>query len=56
MARAQELLAGTTAPISDIAYGCGFSSQAHMTTVSSNRIGTTPAKYRKTLQAYSVLP
>lgn len=48
--RACELLARTDDAIADIAYACGFSSQAHMTHVFSKRMGVTPAKLRKQMQ------
>lgn len=45
--RARELLEHSTAPIADVAYACGFSSQAHMTSAFSKHIGTTPGRYRR---------
>lgn len=43
---ARDLIIGTRQPLSQIAYGSGFSSQAHMTTVIRQTFGTTPAAMR----------
>ena len=45
--RAREKLTTTNDAIADIAYECGFASQAHMTTTFSNRLNVTPAMYRR---------
>lgn len=45
--RAQGLLARGKDTIADIAYACGFSSQAHMTNIFAKHVGISPAKYRK---------
>lgn len=45
--RATTLLAKTEQSIAQIALDCGFSSQSHMTTVFSKRLGTTPNRFRK---------
>lgn len=45
--RAQDLLADTSEPLAEVAYSCGFASQAHMTNVFSKRLGITPGKYRQ---------
>ena len=34
-------------PLAEIAYACGFSSQAHMTTVFGQKLGITPGRYRQ---------
>ncbi|MEM8792327.1 MAG: AraC family transcriptional regulator [Pseudomonadota bacterium] len=47
----RELLTTTDQPISEIAYTCGFSSQAHMTTTFRRSTGTTPATYRRSFGA-----
>jgi AraC family transcriptional regulator len=44
--RACELLINSTIPISEIALLCGFSSQQHLTSMLSSRLGATPAKIR----------
>lgn len=49
--RAQELLAGTADPIADVAYACGFSSQAHMTNIFAKHVGISPARYRKSTRS-----
>ncbi|MCR9257850.1 MAG: helix-turn-helix transcriptional regulator [Alphaproteobacteria bacterium] len=49
--RACRLLTETDAPIVEIAYDCGFSSQAHLTTFLSQHLGTTPARYRAARRA-----
>ncbi len=49
VARASELLATTQTGIAEIAYEVGFSSQSHLTSVFRSAMGTTPAKYRKSL-------
>ncbi|MEM8749138.1 MAG: AraC family transcriptional regulator [Pseudomonadota bacterium] len=43
-------LAVTQNAIAEIAYTCGFSNQAHMTTVFVNRVGATPAAFRQAFQ------
>lgn len=45
--RAKQLLCGSEQPIAAVAFDCGFSSQAHLTSVFSRLVGTTPAKFRK---------
>ncbi|MEM8578301.1 MAG: AraC family transcriptional regulator [Pseudomonadota bacterium] len=41
------MVAGPKEPtLSDIAYACVFSSQAHMTTSLRKALGTTPGEYR----------
>ena len=44
--RAKALLVNTELPIAQIALDCGFSSQSHMTTLFSRRLGITPRQYR----------
>ena len=48
--RARGLLKGTALTLADIAYACGFASQAHMTTTFSKHVGTTPGRYRNEVQ------
>jgi AraC family transcriptional regulator len=45
--RATEMLETTDVPISDIALACGFSSQQHLTSTLSRKLGTTPYRLRK---------
>ncbi|MEM8801010.1 MAG: AraC family transcriptional regulator [Pseudomonadota bacterium] len=45
--RARGMLEATDMPLVEIAYACGFSSQAHMTTVFTNTLSTTPGEFRK---------
>ncbi|WP_299790610.1 AraC family transcriptional regulator [uncultured Marivita sp.] len=47
VARVEALLRTTSLPLAEIAYACGFSSQAHMTTVFGKHMGTTPGRYRR---------
>ncbi|MEJ6395986.1 AraC family transcriptional regulator [Gymnodinialimonas sp. 2305UL16-5] len=49
--RAEQFLGKSRISLAEIAYACGFSSQAHMTTLFSERRGVTPAEYRNSLQA-----
>jgi len=44
--RAQQMLAGSPAPIVDIALSVGFQSQAHFTTVFKRLVGLTPHQWR----------
>jgi AraC family transcriptional regulator len=44
--RAREMLKTSKIPISEIALVCGFSSQQHLTSTLSSRLGTTPQKIR----------
>ncbi len=45
--QARRMLQTTTVPIADIATGCGFSHQEHLTRVMRARLGTTPAALRR---------
>jgi AraC family transcriptional regulator len=45
--RARDLLENTDVPISDVALACGFSSQQHLTSTLSAKLGTTPYRLRK---------
>ncbi|MFD7445758.1 helix-turn-helix domain-containing protein [Streptomyces sp. NPDC059909] len=45
--QACRLLRTGNAPIGEIAAGCGFSHQEHLTRVMRNRLGTTPAALRR---------
>ena len=49
--RAMRLLAATDLTIAHIAFDCGFASQAHMTTVFKRLTGTTPHRYRRSINA-----
>ncbi|SEJ81958.1 helix-turn-helix domain-containing protein [Paraburkholderia diazotrophica] len=44
---AARMLRVTDTPLCDVAAACGFSSQQHMTALFSERMGTTPSRYRK---------
>jgi AraC family transcriptional regulator len=44
--RATALLRDTRMPIAEIALVCGFSSQAHLTTMFRKTVGTTPRRFR----------
>lgn len=44
---AQTMLQHTSQPIADVAYACGFSSQAHLTSTFTKHLGTTPGAYRR---------
>lgn len=44
--RARDLISRTKAPLSEIAYAVGFSSQSHMTSAFGKRFGFPPARYR----------
>ncbi len=45
--RAKAILRGSDKPIAELALECGFSSQAHLTSMFSRVVGTTPARFRK---------
>jgi AraC family transcriptional regulator len=47
LARARHLLQTSAAPISEIALACGFSSQQHLTSVFSSKLGRTPVQVRR---------
>jgi AraC family transcriptional regulator len=49
IARARALLATTRRPLTDIALSCGFSSQSHMTSALTTRLGLTPTALRRSL-------
>ncbi|GGN52350.1 AraC family transcriptional regulator [Streptomyces albiflavescens] len=44
---ARRLLRTTTVPIADVAVRCGFSHQEHLTRVMRDKLGTTPAVFRR---------
>jgi AraC family transcriptional regulator len=44
---AARMLRASSAPLVEVAVACGFSSQQHMTALFSERLGTTPLRYRK---------
>lgn len=45
--RAKDILRASDKAIADVALDCGFSSQAHLTSLFSRFVGTTPARFRK---------
>ncbi len=45
--RARDLLARTTAPISEIALDCGFADQSHLTRVFSRMFQVSPGAWRR---------
>jgi AraC family transcriptional regulator len=47
LARARQLLVTSAAPIAEIALACGFSSQQHLTSVFSDKVGRTPLQIRR---------
>jgi AraC family transcriptional regulator len=49
--RARRLLGETDMSIAEVAYGCGFSSQAHLTLAFRKVCGLTPGEYRRELSA-----
>ncbi|TQV86793.1 helix-turn-helix transcriptional regulator [Exilibacterium tricleocarpae] len=49
LTRAEMLLRKSKMSLAEIAFAAGFSSQAHMTTLFSQRMGTTPAEFRLVL-------
>ncbi|MEL6292582.1 MAG: AraC family transcriptional regulator, partial [Pseudomonadota bacterium] len=49
--RAQQMLRYGTEPLADIAYACGFSSQAHMTSTFTKHAGISPGRYRKEVRS-----
>ena len=53
--RARQLLAGTDAPISDIARQCGFTLAQHLATAFKQTFGQTPTEYRKHVRATAAI-
>ena len=47
LSAAARMLRTTGTPLCEVAAACGFSSQQHMTALFSERLGTTPLRYRK---------
>jgi AraC family transcriptional regulator len=47
LAKARALMQDCAATLTEIAYRCGFNSQAHMATVFKQRLGVSPAQLRK---------
>ncbi len=47
--KARTLLEKTSTSLAEIAFDCGFSSQQHLTSVFSKRVGVSPGKYRREL-------
>ena len=47
LARARALMRDSTATLTEIAYACGFNSQAHMATTFKQRLGVSPAQLRQ---------
>ncbi len=56
IARAKQLLETSSDGLADIAYACGFSSQAHMTTTFSKLVGLPPGGYRQMLGGNAAKP
>jgi len=52
--RAQDLLAGTSLPLSAVAARCGFASPERMTVVFGQATGTTPTAYRRRVSVQGV--
>jgi AraC family transcriptional regulator len=48
--RAQEVMLATDEPLSQIALGCGFSDQAHMTKLFRQFVGDSPGAWRRSLR------
>ena len=44
---AKQMLANSAAPIAEIAYDCGFSSQSHMTSTFTKHLSVSPGVYRR---------
>ncbi|MEO0362549.1 MAG: helix-turn-helix domain-containing protein [Pseudomonadota bacterium] len=44
------MLSETDASIAEIALACGFSSQSHLTSAFSKRVGAAPGVYRRTVR------
>jgi AraC family transcriptional regulator len=51
LTRAELLLRQSKMELAEIAFAVGFSSQSHMTTLFSQRLGVTPAEFRKSLRS-----
>ncbi|MEM9899414.1 MAG: AraC family transcriptional regulator [Pseudomonadota bacterium] len=49
--RARDLLSNTKLTLADIAYACGFSSQAHMTSTFTKHLGISPGRYRREVRS-----
>ena len=47
LAKARALMRDSTATLTEIAYACGFNSQAHMATTFKQRLGVSPAQLRQ---------
>jgi len=47
LARARALMRDSTATLAEIAYACGFNSQAHMATTFRQRLGVSPVQLRR---------
>jgi len=47
VARSQALMSSTSAPLSHIAFDCGFADQAHFSRVHRKLVGVAPGKWRK---------
>jgi AraC family transcriptional regulator len=48
LAQAERLLVESELSIAEVAFGCGFSSQSHLTTVMRRHKNMTPAQIRRT--------
>ncbi|MEM8654270.1 MAG: AraC family transcriptional regulator [Pseudomonadota bacterium] len=49
--RAKQLVSGSNLTLAEVAFRCGFSDQAHMTSTFSRRLGATPGQLRKSAGA-----
>ncbi|MNZ68531.1 HTH-type transcriptional activator RhaS [compost metagenome] len=47
LAKARALMRDSTATLTEIAYTCGFNSQAHMATTFKQRLGVSPVQLRQ---------
>ena len=54
IARAQELMLTSSEPLGQLALICGFSDQAHFTTLFRRFVGTTPSNWRRTYAVRSL--
>jgi AraC family transcriptional regulator len=55
LARARALMRDSSAPLAQIAFACGFNSQAHMTTAFRQRLGVSPGQLRLHLSSTQTL-
>jgi AraC family transcriptional regulator len=55
LARARALMRDSSASLAQIAFACGFNSQAHMTTAFRQRLGVSPGQLRHHLRSTQIL-